>query len=145
MPTQSGPAWRPAGALLGRWNYGLGLAGLLTIASGYVALAQRPHDSFLSLTLAPLLLVLGELIQRAQQQWSAADTPSGAGRIARWGGVAVGALALAFSDAQWANRATLARRVHVLQARRQFLGPSSGDDEVAAWLGRTIVGGAGPR
>lgn len=214
------------GAPLGRWNYGLALVGLALLAVGYLALAQGPYDSSLSLTLAPLLLVaaycvvlplalvvnplvgprslwprdwraavrdpgawtatlvglgacaiysatairtlalwdsgewvaasrvlgishppgaplfllwgrlatmlprpddvaarvtglsvlfatatavlvtlvLGELILRFQQRQQARDAATDpAARIARWGGAAVGALALAFSDAQWAN------------------------------------------
>ena len=38
------------------WLFGLGLA---TIALGYVFLSLPPVDGFMSLTLAPLLLVLG--------------------------------------------------------------------------------------
>ena len=34
-------------------------AGILTILVGYVCLAQPPVDGFLSLTLAPVLLVIG--------------------------------------------------------------------------------------
>jgi len=43
-------------------NYVLFLIGLGLIAAGYIALAQPPWDSFLSLTLAPILLVLGYLV-----------------------------------------------------------------------------------
>ena len=38
------------------WLFGLGLA---TIALGYVFLSLPPVDGFMSLTLAPLLLILG--------------------------------------------------------------------------------------
>lgn len=41
------------------WLFGLGLA---TIALGYVFLSLPPVDGFMSLTLAPLLLVLGYCI-----------------------------------------------------------------------------------
>ena len=34
-------------------------AGILTIIVGYICLAQPPVDGFMSLTLAPLLLVIG--------------------------------------------------------------------------------------
>ena len=44
---------------LGRWNWILGAAGLLAIVSGYVLLSVPPVDGFLSLTLAPFLLVGG--------------------------------------------------------------------------------------
>jgi len=40
-------------------NYLILLAGLLTILLGYVALSQEPYDSFISLWVAPILLVLG--------------------------------------------------------------------------------------
>ena len=40
-------------------NYQLFAGGILVILLGYVALAQGPADSFWSLTLAPILLVLG--------------------------------------------------------------------------------------
>ncbi|RJP79689.1 MAG: hypothetical protein C4524_04750 [Candidatus Zixiibacteriota bacterium] len=43
-------------------NLWLFLAGVITIILGYVAMSQGPHDSFLSLHLAPVLLVLGYLI-----------------------------------------------------------------------------------
>jgi len=42
-----------------RENYIIFGAGLLTIILGYIALAQGPWNSFWSLTLAPILLVLG--------------------------------------------------------------------------------------
>ena len=38
------------------WLFGLGLA---TIALGYIFLSLPPVDGFMSLTLAPLLLILG--------------------------------------------------------------------------------------
>ena len=37
-------------------------AGILTIFVGYICLAQPPVDGFLSLTLAPILLVIGYCI-----------------------------------------------------------------------------------
>ncbi len=40
-------------------NYRVFLAGIVIIIFGYIALMQGPHDSFLSLHLAPVLLVLG--------------------------------------------------------------------------------------
>lgn len=43
-------------------NYRLFGIGLLIIVIGYIALAQGPWDSFWSLTLAPILLVLGYCI-----------------------------------------------------------------------------------
>ena len=42
-----------------RENYLIFGAGLLVIVIGYIALAQGPWNSFWSLTLAPILLVLG--------------------------------------------------------------------------------------
>lgn len=73
----------------------------------------RPHDVaarvndvsvlFGAATAAMVALVLGELIQRAQQRHHPEGITLAGARIARWGGAAVGALALAFSDAQWAN------------------------------------------
>ncbi len=42
-----------------RINYiGLGI-GLVLVVIGYICLGQRPWDGFVSLTLAPILLVLG--------------------------------------------------------------------------------------
>lgn len=43
-------------------NYWLFALGIAVIAAGYVALAQPPADSFTSLTLAPILLVIGYCI-----------------------------------------------------------------------------------
>lgn len=40
-------------------NYQIFAAGLLLIILGYVALAQPPANSFMSLTVAPILLILG--------------------------------------------------------------------------------------
>lgn len=42
-----------------RENYIIFLIGMLTLILGYIFLAQGPADSFWSLTLAPILLVLG--------------------------------------------------------------------------------------
>ncbi len=42
-----------------RLNYQIFAAGLLLIILGYVALAQPPANSFMSLTVAPILLILG--------------------------------------------------------------------------------------
>ena len=42
-----------------RRNGILFVTGLLVIAAGYLCLAQPPVDGFLSLTLAPILLVIG--------------------------------------------------------------------------------------
>lgn len=49
------------GALLPfkKMNYILFLAGLVVILIGYLCLAKGPWDSFCSLTLAPVLLVIG--------------------------------------------------------------------------------------
>ncbi len=41
------------------FNYQVFAAGILVIILGYFALAQPPANSFMSLTLAPILLVLG--------------------------------------------------------------------------------------
>jgi hypothetical protein len=43
-------------------NYGLFALGLGVIVIGYIALAQPPADGFMSLTLAPILLVVGYCI-----------------------------------------------------------------------------------
>ncbi len=40
-------------------NYQIFAAGILVIILGYVALAQPPANSFMSLTVAPILLILG--------------------------------------------------------------------------------------
>ena len=42
-----------------RINYWLFVLGVAIIVAGYFALAQPPVDGFMSLTLAPILLVLG--------------------------------------------------------------------------------------
>ena len=42
-----------------RKNWAIFLIGLATIALGYFFLSRPPADGFMSLTLAPLLLVLG--------------------------------------------------------------------------------------
>ena len=57
------------------WLFGLGLA---TIALGYVFLSLPPVDGFMSLTLAPLLLVLGYcvLIPIALLSGNKEDEPS---------------------------------------------------------------------
>ena len=43
-------------------NYRVFLIGTAIIILGYVAMMQGPHDSFLSLHLSPVLLVLGYCI-----------------------------------------------------------------------------------
>lgn len=43
----------------GRKNYYIFAAGIFVIILGYIALAQGPADSYLSLSVAPVLLVLG--------------------------------------------------------------------------------------
>ena len=40
-------------------NYQIFALGIAVIILGYIALAQPPADSFMSLTVAPILLVLG--------------------------------------------------------------------------------------
>ena len=40
-------------------NYQIFAAGLFIILLGYIALAQPPANSFMSLTVAPMLLILG--------------------------------------------------------------------------------------
>lgn len=42
-----------------RTNYIIFFAGLITIILGYFALAQPPVSGFMTLTLAPILLVIG--------------------------------------------------------------------------------------
>lgn len=42
-----------------RENYIIFLIGLLVLMLGYISLSQGPADSFWSLTLAPILLVIG--------------------------------------------------------------------------------------
>ena len=46
----------------GRENYIIFLIGILVIVLGYIFLAQGPADSFWSLTLAPILLVISYCI-----------------------------------------------------------------------------------
>jgi hypothetical protein len=46
----------------GRTNYLIFAVGILILFLGYIALAQGPADSFWSLTLAPILLVIGYLV-----------------------------------------------------------------------------------
>jgi hypothetical protein len=48
--------------VLGTMNYVLFGLGMLIVIVGYVSLAQGPADSFWSLTLAPILLVIGYVI-----------------------------------------------------------------------------------
>lgn len=43
-------------------NYLIFLAGLLFIIFGYIALGQGPWNSFTSLSLAPVLLIIGYLV-----------------------------------------------------------------------------------
>jgi hypothetical protein len=57
MTSHDTPGRVRTAAPLGRWNYGLALAGLAMLALGYLALSRGPYDSSLSLTVAPLLLV----------------------------------------------------------------------------------------
>jgi len=40
-------------------NYKIFFVGIAAIILGYVAMMQGPHDSFLSLHLSPILLVIG--------------------------------------------------------------------------------------
>lgn len=44
---------------LEKMNYYIILAGIAVIVIGYIALSVKPWDSFLALTVAPILLVLG--------------------------------------------------------------------------------------
>jgi uncharacterized membrane protein HdeD (DUF308 family) len=46
----------------GRENYIIFLIGILVVVLGYIFLAQGPADSFWSLTLAPILLVISYCI-----------------------------------------------------------------------------------
>ncbi len=48
--------------LFTRKNWAIFAAGLVTIAIGYLLLSVPPADGFLSLTLAPILLVLGHCV-----------------------------------------------------------------------------------
>ena len=43
-------------------NYQLFVIGLAVILLGFIALAQPPADSFMSITVAPILLIIGYLI-----------------------------------------------------------------------------------
>ncbi|MCR4439788.1 MAG: hypothetical protein QHJ34_10515 [bacterium] len=53
-------AWsRRQGIALGKTNYLLAALGLIVIVIGYVCLAQPPVNGFLTLTVAPILLVAG--------------------------------------------------------------------------------------
>jgi hypothetical protein len=74
----------------------------------------RPHDvaarvnemsvMFATATAVMVALVLSELIQRLQQQRQVAGGAATASAlVARCTGAAIGALVLAFSDAQWGN------------------------------------------
>ena len=58
---------------------------------------------FAAATAVMVALVLSELIQRLQQRQAAAGATTAAARVARCAGAAIGALVLAFSDAQWGN------------------------------------------
>jgi len=67
----------------GRKNYIVFGAALVVIILGYIALGQPPVDGFLSLTLAPILLVVGycvliplALILKDPAVEAAAETPS---------------------------------------------------------------------
>lgn len=59
-----GKTQKPAQELFGfsRTNYLLFLAGLVTIILGYFAMAQPPVNGFMTLTLAPILLIIGYCI-----------------------------------------------------------------------------------
>ncbi len=63
MTAQKGK--KPTRGKTARWaifhaaNYWIFLAGALVIVAGYVAMMQGPYDSFWSLHLAPVLLVIG--------------------------------------------------------------------------------------
>ncbi len=46
----------------GKTNYFLFAIGIVIILLGYIALAQGPADSFWSLMLAPILLVIGYVV-----------------------------------------------------------------------------------
>jgi len=43
-------------------NYILFFIGLIIIALGYIAMAQEPHNSFLSLYVSPVLLLFGYIV-----------------------------------------------------------------------------------
>lgn len=58
------PRWgkarrRRPGIALSKSNYILAITGLVVIVVGYVCLAQPPVNGFLTLTVAPILLVAG--------------------------------------------------------------------------------------
>ena len=70
----------------GRENYVFFLIGLLIIIIGYVFMAQGPADSFWSLTLAPILLVISYCIiipisiiykKKSTQKENTVETPPG--------------------------------------------------------------------
>ncbi|HOT97346.1 MAG TPA: hypothetical protein PLG50_01925 [bacterium] len=56
-----GKTQKPAQELFGfsRTNYLLFFAGLVVIILGYFAMAQPPVNGFMTLTLAPVLLIIG--------------------------------------------------------------------------------------
>ena len=59
MPVDKKKSRKKASAMMSEQNYLLfGLAAVLLIV-GYWALSQQPVDGFVSLTLAPILLVMG--------------------------------------------------------------------------------------
>lgn len=43
-------------------NYKIFGIGIIVLILGYISLSQRPVDSFMSLTVAPILLVIGYLV-----------------------------------------------------------------------------------
>ncbi len=47
---------------LSKMNYIILGIGLLVITLGYVFMAQGPHDSFMSLSVSPILLLLGYVV-----------------------------------------------------------------------------------
>ncbi len=92
------PPGAPLFVLLGR------LATMMPVPDDVAARVNHLSVLFATATAVMVALVLVEMIGRTQQrQHSPEGTTAVAARIARWGGAAVGALALAFSDAQWAN------------------------------------------
>ena len=60
-----------------RLNYHLFLAGVAVIVIGYVALAQGPWNSFLSLHLAPMLLLIGYCVLIPIAILKRSDKPKG--------------------------------------------------------------------
>jgi len=52
-------ALQRGGVLFSKLNYQLFAAAIVVLCFGYWALAQPPVDGFLTLTLAPILLVIG--------------------------------------------------------------------------------------